>query len=1532
MFQKKYLGVLLIFLFSFFVNLNAYEFNETKTIIKSFQYKWTGTMNVNISNVVISDASIEISNITNVLIVNSQFRNVTINIYNVSNLILSNSLFNESNIVSDTTNTTINNNSFYDYGLLNSCINILHELQIRTLYLNYFDNIHYSNENTNFVGTLRYFKKDQNSVLNIKNNTKYFQKSDAYQNNKNFCSNQTVNEKYLSIYYIDLNQSNSLIFKYNTLNVITGMTTQSLHSTLSYIYRSLLNIDLLNQPLSLIDLSNNTMIVNHLTLPPPVKYGISFKNSSYDSISSSYQDFIPSNYQDLVYHIYIKTPELNAYNFDIEIDKDNAKSFEDCHYLCKKCDACYLTDNSLGQEFSVLKNGVCFNKQVFTDVSNAVRLCRHEKLRIKGPITYSKSLVFSTMNKYTNTLKVTPLNENSVSFNIAQSSTMDDFYKYTIDPVRYNLDVNNPDFVGKNNFILLINNTIESVDNGTIIYNDPLFATTLENLEFIDIRFTVNTDLSQMSLFSFNSLYSSNYSTIKTLGFNSCNFTFFGLNDNLANYIISNISLYSNHGSYIILIENLVFQDSIFESSVFSDSILNVVNLTFKANTGYNLKNGLLSLNVSNVFIEDNICISCDPNSFTKSVVYLDGNQNTNLQSIIKNNQINSSIESFQESSYYKIMNYNQLIFESNSGSEVPSIGLSFSNITSFPCNYPTLLILYNLNTNLNGYTHDFLCNGLSCKDETCFDNLNFNTGFCIVNKTTSINDPLYRIKYYRSLQDAINRCIARNIFVVPEYVYVEQINFKNLYNGENLTISSYTNENFILSGNSHTISGISNTKFNLKLKNVDFVNTNNFLSSETSSTYILYTPQLINGDLYIEDSNFYSSKPLNYLVSISNITEYRNSISLIRDFSSNSYPNIKGPNTDYDIYIISNGTSFYNNIELFGSFFNGIFERKISTLPIHSTTLNKIRGYNMWSSLTNLESQINVSISLSNCDYFCGGLTPLISYSIIQVSLLNPTNLYILNNSVTRGPDPLNNSYVISRFPNGNPFRNELNLNAGLLAGVWVMNLRNTSGKFDSFLFRNNFVKGYPIGVRIDGHDNSVLDTNNNLIYLNDDKRYPRQIIYSNNELNPLNYMSGNGIDVKFGPIQQDSIITSTNNCHQMCLPSVPSQVCTINTASVQSASNYHSLKTAISNCPYSKILILDFILEENIDTDLVYLTRLGSNLEIYSYGSSTIVGNHTIQQNCLNSNVIPNQLIFKSLIFRAKTPVLVNTPLISIKPISLLCVLGSLRFENVQFNVLNTSFNNFISAIECDSCNLRNLTLINTSIRNGFKTGLYVSTPDSPYPVDVLIQNSNFENLKQNAIYANLPRSLKVTGSTLKCESETNGIGCTYIYSYPENILFFNNRIETNGKYSGVKYSSLVWNIINSYTLPEVYNVTSGFYSNDGDSTKFGLQLIVKDINNYYPCNDGDQFYINEIAKRNPYLSGRVSKIAITDDNGVILNNLEMNYGRLYCFIYTSQNSGNGVAAWIIFIGISLIFIALIYLIVIRGVECLYGPNSVG
>lgn len=1528
----------------------------------------------------ISSSVMTIVNYGNVIIQNCTFQNSSLTVNNSYSIQSSGNVFvNTPSLYQLATNMTMNENTFIGhqaystvtldrilsssiYGNIwhasmlqgNSCSTFKTEIEFvpsssYSTAINFTRNIYY-NQGYNPTSLFRLNSTTNMSFTSVTfdYNLLNLTKTDPFTHYVNWCyissmSNLTNSAKYYQTpFYFGIGVNpvtQSFKFNYNTLNIIgTGSTSKTLHSSTNYTYDSLfLLIGSPSVPTGGFENQGNqvNLIGNYGSIYAPVRVTSLYLQNSLTNIKTMFNINLSTVYQYVPNYLNTLNPNSNAYTFNTQIEpsySDEYFGWDECHNACKRhCDQCIYTDDAyIGQEFSTYVDDICFNRQLFGNITKAARLCRHENLKITNPIVITDSVIFTSKNKVNGKLIIGPRYSGNVTFSLTSSNTVDNQYRYTLDRTKFVTNPFDASFSNNHPNLLVLQETVSVDDNGQITNLTYAESGTLSYLKFSNVVMRLrNTDLTT-SVLSIQ-MDSPISGSLPTFIMDNCVVDAY---NEVANQFIAGFPFIRSVGEEtyytrsIVSFGNITVTNSTFKRiDRFYDNDLSVGRFEMRNTYKESLQNGFLAGYGTDFVYSDNTCSNCFTDSATGMFIKFTGNMadSSNSSQFLNNIFTSTTTPSILFKSTFNFTNFNYFNIRNNVATQTGQVGLYYSNLGNYRCNYFTLLELEFVNNQLNGTVFDFYCDplGIGCRKDTCYEDLSIAPPFCVVNKTYPTDNFYYKLVYFTSIQQAIDRCTSypnRTIYVTKD-VYQEALSFRNRHpiNESLWILPLYEGQRPIIVESSHTISSTSVSFFNISLFNMDFINPlglTSYTSSRTSN--MLSTSDSNTGDIRLDGLHFYAIQP--YLDIASLPTTYAAWDNLRSQLvqRTNVTPNLRAPNTNTIINVQPNYNSYYQNLRLYGSEAYGIRETRLRT---YRTTIENTYGENHWSSYITLSSQWSLSVTGNNCSEFCGGQMPTVA-AVFKADFSSGKRFIFSNNYFDSGRTPSGNIYVTSRFPYGSPFINGFGGFGGRLAATWILGMQNATN-WEAFQWRNNLRRGYSFADRFTSCGDDVMALNDAVILYTDARRVPRQIQYENDYTNSAYMTSGTVHDVKIGGILEDDFDTSSNYCDDLCPVSVTEQYCTVNPLSTLTTSNYQNLTSAIANCIYPTIIMMNATHYEDVTSNLVYSFRTGTTLTIRSSTGTTIIGNHNLNQDCGGSDLVPTELILMGITIQ---PRVAGSPAIKITP-DTSCSYPKLTFSGLTFQLANSSATGTWDGIVCQSCNVRNITIQSSTFSTGFSNAIILDGTSSAVKPWVTLTSNTLQLSRQIALSLITLDYVEMTGNTISCNSDTTGVGCWYIYGIQATRSNLNGNTIRSNVGSSVKYNAITWNLAGAYSFGGVINQTIGLVSTTTSASRFGLQIISNDIDSNYPCvsSTPSSAYIRTIRVRNPNIDGNDHDTVITDESGVILGYITAGSNTINCFVDDGLDPDPNVMFYtIVGLTIFLIVIVILFLFGCRVIDC--------
>ncbi len=1408
--------------------------------------------------------------------------------------------------------------------------------------------------------------------------------------------------------YLDLNNFEVLGYVRVMLNqmtfLATGAITKTIHSSTDWMFDSMILIRLGNviipaESLIVRDNSNSVRGLGAFTtgLEPPVRVGILLANTTLSALLSAlppppsslvYPSGTPS-YQFAPHLINELNPRVRAFHFRTQIERnrylDPYSGWDECHYSCKEnCTDCIYTDKAqLGEEFSIYTHGACFNREVFSNSTRALRLCRHRNLLITPPVLITQASIISTKNKvdgYLNILK--RYNYGYVRFTVEDSvGAPEEHYKYSYDKAKYIVNPDDTYFIQHHPYLIIPSETWELDETTRNISQIPENENAvLKSLTISGVELGVEISGSNRHIFS---VWSYQPLTIPWLDlFSITNSTLYAYSAGgspgfqLGFHILQNSSTEVTYSATVGGIRELVFEGNVERRlDVFSDGPLIVPTVSIRDNAMYTMENGWLILYSENqTIIKNNICYDCRVSSVHKSWLYVNGsNRDVGNNSEISYNTFQNSVSAPDITLANRIIvvrGYNYIDIHDNSAIANWAVGLYFQDLGNLPCGYRSFVTLDVFNPQVNGSVYDFYCDPLAigCKDDTCYDDISLAPPFCVVNQSLPITTPGFRIQYFNSLPQAIRLCwdyYDRDIYLVSDVYYEDALTFKpkNIWN-ETLRIFPYIQgQESVIVGASHVVSafGTGNSNFRIHLDSIRFFNPLGVFGAYASGVtpFILNVIDETTLNLTISNSRFYGFKPITPVVSMpTNIQDW---ITFLDNFVSqplNVHPRIREPNTNILINVKASDSTSYINLKLYGSVQHGLVETKSTATE---TFIWNVYAENMWSNFISVQTQYDVEIQYLNCTEFCGGQTSEATQLVIVNFRTTPftgRRFIFKNNALPPGPlASAGHPYVSQRMPYGNYFLGFLSSYAGYLSAVMVQNMDGPS--WVDFKWRNNYiprVNGYPIAVNLESSSNLTIHSMNFRTIMRDDGLVIlRQIQVDNCPLgdvdcalicpaaNPVDCLGGTWADIKAGTMMETGYKSAYNWCSLLCLPPLNSQICTVDTTLVTTTENFHLTGAAIPACRYSTIVLVNPPPFENINTNFAYrfVREQGPTLTIRSYNNAITSGYWIINQTCsAGLDYIPTEIIFQGFTIRDPDSVDNSTTShVHIRgPASAPgCYFPSIKFVNSPIRLMNTSFTGVLNGITCSSCDVGLLRVETSSILGPLVNGIDVDATSSVLKPRVELASNSIGTVSGMAVSIKSAAKVTLTSNTELCENSSPSYGCQYILGSSSlgliPIQISSNIIHSNDVLGpSYPYSGFVWNLNGVFTLAQIEEVLNATRLNRITASRYGIHIIATGVDNEYPCTVASMQTLRSILGNNSNIVSASWKVVISDPGGIIIGLITTGVGGTQCFRLSSVDAAQDAIYVIVVISLIAGFLFGIFAIWwFQLIRCAWGIHYI-
>lgn len=1239
----------------------------------------------------------------------------------------------------------------------------------------------------------------------------------------------------------------------------------------------------------------------------PIQYAVVYGDTSVASLISLFSlDTTTKRYQYIAKQLYTRNGVVShAYVHDVVVSSnrysDELGGWDTCHYTYKAD-----RDNCIVQRsgFSTETDGVCYRLQVANDLSDVSWRCGSNRIEIKAPYSNPDTMIFSSGDRILGALEVVATGVTAtdrVVLYMNNSLAVDPLYKAVFDVAEFVTDYNSVYFSNTHPFLIVPR------INGTA-------ASRLTSLSFTYIDFKTSFYGGRESIFS-TTIYDNGNNqmidrTISSLRFINCNiapavvvlFTYdkylIGADLSRPGYIniVDQIDYFSIENSAITMLD-LVFGDE-YDSQHIRDT-LRIENTTFRFSNNGVLK--IIPPAPRNVIVQNTRILESNTHFDRNTALSVSGNR-TNAVTL-KNVEFSSAgtIELFPISRAYELINIGQVILSNVTSTPVQGIGLYFTNVTGLYCNATGLQRLKQTQPNIRGNVYDFLCEPgpqtaqLGCKGIECLGaELQ---AYCIVDKTYPVDGELASIVYFDHPQTASDNCNGiqpRHIYVRPD-VYTGPINIVPRSSSDSVIfepLPGYTGR-IIIKGSNNVATLGSAANYSLSFDGFDWINPLGLVTYTPTIDSSLFTLTNIN-NLEIKNSRFIGAQPVIMFTSLPSDTNYTGWTYVIDTLLSynGSLPAIRYPNVVRSIFATLKGNFIVRNVTLHGSLSNGILETKtIGTVNV-TTNLTDVTGNSHFGSFIWLEKQWVVHrerVRCIGCSGFVSSSSPV--DAVVYISWNGGGAGYFEDECVAELQPVRNHPTITTRLPYGNPYVVGT-IEYGFLATLWLNGAGGSA--WTRFKIRRALYRGFPIGVRLDAMDTSVLSLNDELIYLNDSQSVPRQIQFMNDMTNPTYSIQGSLHDIKIGTPLLDRYIvplTKSNVCTKMCLPFDSTTICRVSaTYTTFTIYQFGTISSALEYCKYDNIRLMDQIHVENIESTFITSeVRPSDTLTIRChYTNCKVIGHHKFYQACAPSDKVPTTVIWDTSM-QFERDANSSADIFWITQTTPTCTAPALfQWNSNSFINPSTFTGNYSSAIRCGDCT-SNITLVSPIMYGGFSSTLFVSSEESTLTLDNFISTvpATVASVVAIDVYGFI-----IDGGIFRCTNQyvlQNDIvqGCVTLIGVPivrkvRAPLILANVGSTNASFDG-----MYWKIDTSYSLADVGNLSLPLSLIAGSAPRYGIHLVVNGIQSNLPCLPGSETHVVSIGLRNT-INGGISPVGITDPGGVVQALVNSGQPSLYCLIF--------------------------------------------
>lgn len=727
---------------------------STAIIVDNSPLSWSATDHQ------LNNRILNLNGYATILITNSTFTNVIAYISNSSTLIVTNSNFigkyniSVSQIVLETiSSASFTNNTFRGVTIFNNtCITMNTEILLIargiyenvTLDSNRFEYVdQYPSLPFTIVGNLSALGTHQFTSNRISVQTSN-QDIFSWYSNVTKCTNATTYRLETLLGATNTNESMfgiagssivSLSIANNIALFYTGNTTKEQHSVTNWFYDSMFHIRGFKSS-SIMSYTNNTMQLWHqngtrLGLDTPVRVQRLITNMTTSAIKASFglSGLYPPRYQYVASALISQNnAPSGAYTHDIQMEPDYSDEYEGynvCHYACRhNCTSCLFVDEIQHPiEFSQYTHGICFQRQVFSKLIYAARLCAHEQTYFATPYRSNDALIISSKNKW-NGKSEWLAREPGGLIVIAMNNTIISLpeYRAILDPIRYASDPTE-NFWNFYKPHLIIPREYWNPRNSSAPISNGENANMTE-LKFNGVRFEVQNDVTCNFLFSTNLGGYTLYGTQQLSSLELIDSPVVGFSPTggylSSGHLIRTLSNNVGWGNILSSISTLTIRNATTFSwmgpLIDQASSVNITNLNLIQINFDHMGNGLYDSTGNNALST----VTLDTINATYSYLTSDGRF---LKLLGTNRPSTLSISGFQiilpfttdpdatlssrffEFGYWDVSDLDEIVTDGKAG-----VGLQFYNLTQYPCNFFTFVALGNRNPKLLGNVRDYMC------------------------------------------------------------------------------------------------------------------------------------------------------------------------------------------------------------------------------------------------------------------------------------------------------------------------------------------------------------------------------------------------------------------------------------------------------------------------------------------------------------------------------------------------------------------------------------------------------------------------------------------------------------------------------------------------------------------------------------------------------------------------------------------------------------------------------------------------------
>ncbi len=1284
-------------------------------------------------------------------------------------------------------------------------------------------------------------------------------------------------------------------------------------------------------------ISNVVNGTNPDSYPAYIRTGIMFTGGTAADLWRLLGYPMPNNYQYIARTLLSLNPLVMSFQNDIEIEPNAADEFSAwgmdlCHYKCRRnCDRCILADpNWVTKEFSLAREGACYDKSNAETLGGAALNCGHAFLYVRGPYVAKESVVFAGNNRYNNSMTIVAAVFNtSITITMGDDNYISDTYKGIVNP---NKSTGDSFWASYHPIVIMTNHggsKLSYLKFDRIRFISDYVASTANPLFMTTVLYQPLTGPNPIDIdFDDTIIISNNMEVTPVIG-QSAFFTFLEISANPTFY--TNSSFQNNAQIGTLHFKNMnVFDVGKFIGTGSIDTLY-IDNVIFTQIT-----NGLFTVNVSNIQMDNVDIYGSFPSLVGSILVSVTGHNVDSNSSFIKNTVVHNStfVDGSGLTNAFKIFNFNNITMELIGSDSSHAVGIYFGGLTNLPCVRLSLAKVMNANPFIKGVVYDVKCDSptIGCSSGDCFFNVGFTPDFCLVDLSRSVLDYYYRIIYFHSITEAFLYCGAispvdgkRYIYIVPDIYYQTGIVIKN-FNGTTAQETVFTvvnsTDSAVIVGANHIINVLTGY-LDMVLNQITFFNPRGVEVYDSTKD-----ANIINGftdvrNLRITNCKFIGQVPL---VNISIPTNYTLWQAFETSFLQHGsiHPNIRSPNTISPLTIRSIGNTTVKDVSFYGGLNYGFTETKMQAgLGINMTD---VYGENLWGGSLYLVGSAELRMKTVHYRYFCAGYTTLYqNIANINLQMGSGGRVFDLDDVISDSiQDPSGNTYTPNvRLPAGNPLLDGLSNPVGFIRQVEIQGVQGST--YTRVSIRN------PRFGEVDGVFPVALGELNNdrtAFALND--AGPVTIIDQRTLMRQIQISKGSGIihgflyDIRHGLPATDVLPLPSLYCNGIC-PPTSSVFCRVGVNLTNSFSDFTTINQALQNCPFSYIQLIDTLYTEDILATLANTRQPipSSVLQIRCATTlCTIVGKHSFQSTCPSvGESLPSELLFSNIEFK-------HTPSSDdiILDFTGACATSKITITDSTFTVLENPGVTGVIEVSCSDCKVDTFKMDKITWNAPLVTYNYTSirfTPESSSGNIIILSNQDFIDPTTTFAYIYYPKAFTIgPTNTIKCKY--NGVACINIEGSSSvtgaHTIYNTNIIGVAGV--SMSYFGILWTLDQNATISSIPSLyTNAIYGNTMNNLPYDGAIVIQNALSYYPCSVSTCSYIGTLISNNPNTrnKGIVSDWLFLDPAHTLLAISTVDTGcirsKIGCNVYGGLFYDDTVVTLVILAAIAVVSLFLIW-----------------